>query len=250
MLVEDILLQSRYIISDVDKERWSDTRLIALLNNALRDVAKRTILFIEPTFYVVQNLLVDIDLTDKVVKIVRAEYLDEPLPFYTFEEMDDKNKEWQLETGTEVLAIVYSKQRAGLYKQYPIVENAQNTHVEYNQLYGVTTDISYSDIQPVLADAIGDIGSVPDEGIIKFYYVRKHDKVTDLADELQIDDLVEEPLIHYVAAMALRDNQDTQNRGMAKEELGMYEELVDMYSIEKSKQFARTDRTAEYRPYD
>jgi hypothetical protein len=248
MLVSDILTQSRYILSDTDEERWTNTRLISLLNNGLRDIAKRTTLFEEVKFYVVQDLLVDIDLTSVSTKITRAEYLDEPLPIYSFEEMDEMDPEWQLEKGTKVKAIVTNHQQNGQYKQYPIVENAQNDHIVYNQLYGVTTDISYSDIQPVLADTIGDIALVPAAAVIKFYYVRKHSKVSALADELNIDDLVEQPLIHYVAGMALRDNQDVQNRGMAKEELDMYEGLVRMYSFERSKNFSRHDRNVTYRP--
>lgn len=248
ILAKDVLTEARYILSDTAKDRWSDVRLLKLLSDGLRDIAKNTTIFTETMFYVVANLAVDIDFTANAVKIVRAEYLDDELPFYSFDEMDEKDPKWQLETGDKVKAIVYDKQRTGLYKLYPIVSNAQNYHIEYNQLLGVTTDISYSDILPVMGDSIGDIGVVPDDAVIKFYYIRKHDKVTDINTQLDIDDLFEIPLAHYVAGMALRDNQDAQNRQMAAEELQLYYNKINEHSIEKSKNFSRPGHTVRYNP--
>jgi len=267
MLVQDILTQCRYTLSDEDKDRWTDARLISLLNNCITELAKTTTVFVETLIWEVRNKLVDIDLTEYSTKILRAEYLDEPLPFKTFQEMDEDNPEWQLEEGEEVKALVFNRQRNGLIKQYPIVTNAKNDHIEYNQLFGVTTHISYSDIIPtVIVDnnpdevydqtqynegyAIGDISGIGDAGLIKFYYVRKHEKVTSLTDELIIDDLIEQPLIHYVTGMALRDNQDTQNRQMASEELSYYTMFKEEYRLEKSKLFARVRHTTRYRPND
>lgn len=251
MIAQDILTKVRYSLSDTDVDRWSDERLLSLLNDAIIDVAKNTTLFIETYIYTVANLLVDIDLTETALKIVRAEYLDEALPFYSFEEMDKKDKDWQTVTGDKVEALVYDKQRNGLLKQYPIVENAQNPHVEYpNGHLGVTTDISYSDIQPVLADTYGDVSHIPDEALIKFYYVRRHTRIDDINDTLNIDELIETPLKHYIVGMALRDNQDTQNRQMGNEELRLYYNMIEEYSIQKSMDFAEADYTAEYRPND
>ena len=251
MIAQDIITKARYSLSDTDEDRWTDARLLSLLNDAIIDVAKNTTLFVETYIYTVANLVVDIDLNDTALKILRAEYLDEPLPFYSFEEMDKKDKEWQLETGTEVKAIIYDKQRNGLFKQYPIVSNAQNPHIEYpNGLLGITTDISYSDIQPVLANSIGDVSGVPDKGLIKFYYIRRHATITNVNDDLNIDELIETPLKHYIVGMAFRDNQDTQNRQMGNEELQLYYNMIEEYSIQKSMNFAEVDYTVEYRPND
>lgn len=250
MLAKDILKKARYALSDTARDRWTDERLLELLNDAIIDIAKNTTLFVENMFYEVSNLVVDIDLSDRALKIVRAEYLDEPLPFYTFEEMEYKNKEWQLETGTEVKALIYDKQRNALVKQYPIVSNVYNPYIEYNQLLGVTTDISYSDIQPILADVYGDISHIPDIALIKFYYIRKHEKITDINSELEIDDLVATPIVHYITGKAFRDNQDTQNRNLGNEELTLYYNMVEEYNIQKSQLFVRTVNEARYRPND
>lgn len=251
MLAQDLLTRVRYTLSDTDKDRWTDARLISLLNEGILDIAKNTILFIETVFYQVSNLVFDIDLTSQSLKVLRAEYLDDPLPFYSFEEADLKfGTLWQQHTGDKVKAIIYDKQRNGILKQYPICSNALNPHIEYNSLLGVVTDISYSDILPILANVYGDISHVPDEALIKFYYIRKHAAITALSDTLSIDELTDIALKHYICGMALRDNQDTQSRTMAQEELAMYYSKVEEYSMQRSKDFAQTDYTARYRPND
>ncbi len=250
MLAKDILKKARYALSDTATDRWTDERLLALLNDGILDIAKNTTLFIENTFYTVANTVVDIDLTDRALKVLRAEYLDEPLPFYSFKEMDAKSPTWQLDEGDEVEAIVYDEQRNGLLKQYPIVENAQNPHFEWSSVYGIVTYISYSDIQPVLEDYYGDISGIPDDALIKFYYIRKHEKIDDINTELDIDDLIEKPLVHYIVGTALRDNLDAQNRSMGTEELQLYYQTVEEYNIQKFYNFVRTKHEARYRPHD
>lgn len=248
---KDIIKKARYNLSDADGTRWTDERLLSLLSDGIKDVAKNTTLFVENIFYVVEDLVVDIDLTDVSTKILRAEYLDEPLPFYSFDEMDQKfGKEWQLTEGTKVEALVYDKQRNSLLKQYPIVENAQNTHIEYDGVYGIVTYISYSDIEPVLEEYYGDVASIPDDALIKFYYIRKHDEVTDINTVLEIDELLMQPLVHFVTGQAFRDNQDVQNRTLGNEELKFYYGMVEEYNLQKSELFVRTAHEARYRPHD
>jgi hypothetical protein len=246
IIAQDILTDVRYILSDTSVDRWSDARLLSLLNAGIADVAKYTTLFIETTYYIVQNNVVDIDLAPLVSKIVRAEYLDTPLPFKSFEEMDKKSDTWQLDKGTEVKALVYDKQKNGLLKQYPIVTNSQNDLIVYNGTFGIITDITHNDVAPTTVDALGDLGDLPSEGIIKFYYVRNHTKVTDINTVLDIDELVGPMLKHYIAGMAFRDNQDTQNRALSNEELGLYTTMMEKYNIEKAQGFVRPNHTVAY----
>lgn len=251
MLASDILTSARYILSDTAKDRWSDARLLSLLNDAVIDIAKNTTLFVETIFYVVEDLVVDLELYSQSLKVLRAEYLDEKLPFYTFDEMDQKfGKTWQLDTGDKVKALVYDRQRNAQFKIYPIVSNAINNHITYTGPYGIITSISYSDILPVITGTYGDVSDIPPEALIKFYHVRKHAEISALGDTLYIDELTKNPLAHYVAGMALRDNQDVQNRSMANEELKFYYAMVEEYSVEKSLLFVRTVREARYRPND
>ena len=273
MLAKDVLKSARYILSDTSVSRWTDERLLALLNDGLADIAKTTILFIDTLWVPVINNVVDYDLSDKVIKIHRVEYMDEVIEQRTFEEMDSvpftnrlsksqsvsngnnfgdnlipRSTKWQQDKGTRPLAIIYNKQSQGQFKIYPIVENANNTNYIFNQLYGIITGISYSEVQFITADLFGDLGALEQLSALKLYYTRKHPKITDINAEIEIDDLALEPLAHYIAGRALRDNADVQNRSMGNEELEFYKNSLSDYSIEKANNFGTRVHETEYRP--
>lgn len=244
---KEIIDDARYTLADTDKDRWSDSRLLKLLNHGISDIAKYTTLFVEDTLYKIQNNVVDIDMSNISTKIVRAEYLGVALPLYSFEQMDEKCKDWQKHRDTKVKAIVYGHQRNGLVKQYPIVENSVNDLITYTGSYGIVTGITHSDLTEIRTEEIfGDLADLPSEGVIKFYYVRDHKKVVDINEVLDIDELVAPMLKHYVTGMALRDNQDTQNRALGNEELGLYSTMREKYEIEKENSFVRPDYTIPY----
>ncbi len=246
MLASDLLTRVRYAVSDIDKKRYTDTRLLILLNDAIRDIAKNTILFIEEKQLVLSNLVVDYDLSSIMTTLVRAEYQDKPIAIKTFEDMDAMDPRWQLKYGTEAAAIVYNKQKNGLIKIYPIVRNAENSHISFNQLNGIVTDITYSDVLPILADSVGDISDIPAIGVIKLYYIRKHAKVTSLTDTLIIDDLIENMLEHYIVGTVLMDNQDAQNVQLGSVKLKLYYQMAEEYTIGKAKGFTRAEYETAY----
>lgn len=249
MQAKDLLKDIRSSLSDTTRTRWSDERLLSIMSSAIKDIAKNTILFVETTIVVVQNNVSKIDLSDRATKIVRAEYLDNPMEFKTFDEMDYISRKWQLEKGAEVKVIVFDKQKRGMVHLYPIPQNTQNQHITYpNGIYGILTDISYSDIQPIMHDHYGDASSIPDNALIKFYYVRKHENVVDVNQELFIDELCEDPIKHFVVGTALRDNIDAQNRTFGTEELNRYYQLVEEFSLQKEENFARVVRETRYSP--
>lgn len=275
MLAKDILKSARYILSDTAATRWTDERLLALINDGLADIAKTTILFIDVIFLSIVDLVVDYDLGDKIIKIHRVEYLDKPIVMRTFEEMDatpfnnqsirrshssstsfssdfssdiNHNTRWQFEKGPKPLAIIYNKHNQGQFKLYPIVKNANNPNIIFTQLFGIITAISYSDVQFIVEDLFGDLGELEKLTVLKIYYTRKHPKIIDINDKIELDDLTLEPLAHYVAGRALRDNADVQNRAMGNEELQFYMKSLEDYSIEKSKSFGTRVHEAMYRP--
>lgn len=248
---KDIIKQARYTLSDTAVERWSDDRLLALLDEGIKDIALKTILMVEYFYVPIADNVVDYDFSPVATKIVRIEYLDKPVPLVSYEEMDKLNPSWQTDdpkSGGVPEAFIYNHHKRACIKQYPAITNSYNPYITYNQPYGVVTDIEYSDIQPVLANHYGDIANIPPAGYFKVFHVRRHADVTDMNDDLYIDDLCKQPLHHYVAGRALRDNQDTQNREMGSEELNLYSVLIEQFSLEKEKNFARPKRSTTYNP--
>ena len=115
MLVKEILDEARLTLSDTDVSRWSDNRLIALLNNCLKDLSKKTILFTNVGYAAIVDQVVDYDLSSTVVKIHRIEFDNEPLDFMTFEQMDVKYNKWQIETDK-------ARSRFNKYPDFKVVE--------------------------------------------------------------------------------------------------------------------------------
>lgn len=246
MLASELLTRVRYGLSDIDVKRYTDTRLLILLNDAINDIAKNTILFTEIKQLAVSNNVVDYDLSAIMTTLVRAEYLDEPLDVKTFEEMDAFKSTWQLDKGDKPKCLVYGKQKRGEYKLYPVVENAVNGHITYNQLEGIITGITYSDIQPIIADVVGDLAGIPTSGIIKLYYIRKHPKVTATSDTLYVDELVMRMLEDYIVGMALLDNQDSQNIALGNGKLKLYYQMAAEYTNSREQGFTREDLEVPY----
>lgn len=246
MLASELLTRVRYSLSDIDKKRYTDARFFILLNDAINDIAKNTTLFIEEKLFVLADSIVNYDLSLTTTTVVRAEYLDEPIAIKTFEEMDAINPLWQLKKGSKLECLVFGKQKRGLLKTYPIIESSYNPYITYNQLNGIVTSISYSDIEPILADHVGDISGIPDDAYVKIYYIRKHPKVTALSDTLYIDELVDRMLEDYIVGMALLDNQDSQNIQLGSNKLKLYYQMADEYTNNRMQGFTRATLEVPY----
>lgn len=245
---KDILKQARYTLSDTAIERWSDDRLLALLDEGIKVIASSTVLMVEYFYVPIADNVVDYDFSPLVSKIIRVEYLDKPIKMVTFEEMDRDYKDWQHKEGDTPEVVIYNNQKRGRIKLFPIIRNAYNPYITYNSPFGVVTDITYGDILPVVANHIGDIAGIPASGMLKVYHIRKHADLTDVNQELFIDELCKQPLEHYVAGRALRDNQDTQNREMGAEELNFFTALVEQFKLEKEENYSRATLTTNYNP--
>ncbi len=248
MLAKDVIKSARFILSDSDVQRWTDERLLALLNDGLIDIAKTTILFIDTMFVELVNGETDYDLSNLAVKILRIEYEDKELPLTTHRELDKKYPAWAQAEGTKLKAYILDNQREANIKLYPKLVNSNYANVNFGGNFGIVTGVSYSELQLNVTNNFGDLGAIAEDGFIKVYYVRKQPKVTLLTDELFVSNVAEEPLAHYVAGRALRDNQDAQNRAFANEELTLYKQQLDAYSMEKAKNFSYGQFSVAYNP--
>jgi len=250
MIVQELLQKVRFTLSDVSRDRWSDERLISLINDCISQITRKTILFVETQYIKLVNNKVDYDISNIAVKILRIEYEKEPLAVLSHNDLDLKNSSWQEQTGSKIKAYILDKQKEGHFKLYPILNNTSvtlnNGNINYSGNYGIITGITYSEIPLVMSGIFGDISPVTADGYIKVFYIERHTKFTDIAQEIKISSVAEEMLQHYIVGMAFRDNQDTQSRALSKEELDMYEAQLEEYSFEKAKNFSQASYIVKY----
>lgn len=248
MLASALLTKVRQNLSDTNKSRWTDERLLSLLNDGLSILTLDTILFMDKVYVELIKDLQDYDISNFAVRIVRAEYQGVPLSIVSHEMMDKLDAGWRTKTRSKFTHLMTDKARPGQYSLYPTVENLDNTLVDnVNGPYGIITDITYTDYQLQTTNDPGEIGTPEAAGWLLVYFTKKLDTITSLDDNIDTEDFVGVGLQHYITGRALRDNMDTQNRAVSAEEFTLWDALVEKYKIEKSKLYAQTGLTTSYR---
>lgn len=247
MQAGDIITKARLSLSDTSKLRWTDARLLSLLNDGLSILAIDTILFIEKQYVELHDGIDEYDISSKATKILRAEYKGVPLKMTSHENMDAFDRDWKEHTGLNFTHILTDKHRAGRFKLYPKVANLDASLLVQNSTTGIITDITYTDYELTMTGNAGEIGTPNQEGWAYIHYCKKLTDLTALTDEVDIEDFIAVGLKHYITSIALRDNQDTQNRQLGAEEMQIFEALKDKYSIAKSKMYSVGTLETPYR---
>lgn len=248
MIVKDLLYRTRHILSDLTANRWTDERLLILLNEGLNDIAKNTILFVKTGYVKLVSQQTEYDFSSFAVKLLRIEYLDEPLAYFSHDEMDKKDSSWQQREGPYLKAYVLDKQKEACIKTYPKLVNSNSSIIDFGSPFGIVTGITYSDLQVEFFDTFGSLGAVDTKDFIKLYYIERPVELTSILDELELSTVIQEAVTHYIAARAFRDNIDAQSRSMGSEELNLYTNQLAAYVLEKAKSFSQSGYTVPYNP--
>lgn len=245
----EVIRSARFKLSDTRKQRWTDERLLELLNEALDIVSINTILFTKYINLRIESLTPQYDISDVAVKIHRAEYKGKVLPFYTHAQMDKEYGEWQQVEGDAPEIIVYDLQNQGEFVVYPIVRDIEaNSNITYNSPYGIITDIEMFDAAPVWNENIGDLGEYETENFIRLFITKRHDIVGDIEDEIEVSNVAKSILTNFVVSEALSDNADSQNLVKADAHKKNFEEGLKKYKEAKASNYG--DKRMEVGYYD
>lgn len=250
MKASEIITKARYTLSDIDKSRWSDDRLLSLLNDALLDVALSTRLYNSKGLLKLQAGISVYDVSPFAVKLERVEHRGVPLAKVSFEEMDDRfGERWQSEEDENPSHIVYDLKRAGEFRIYPIPKQGANDLVKSNSNYGIVTALNYAEAELKITEGYGGVNSPNISMYLKLYYISSPKEITSVDDEMGavIDRTMLSSLAHYVSGAALRDNMDSQNRQVGNEELSFYEGKKRMLANQKMKGSIKRIRVTDYR---
>jgi len=233
--IDNIITRVRDTLADPSGDRWSDDRLIRLIDEAQKDLVRRAKLLrskaLIPIFSYgsVINLPTDMLLLDKVI------YGGVDIPFISHREADKIDRNWESATGTPQY-VVYDKQNKYKAKFYPVPIDIGPIDIVIND-FGVITEFPGIDFQSTagvmtdlfpynIVDMNGDYGVTTDligSYAAVIYYLKKPSDIISLTDTLEIDDVYDKAIKFYVSGRALRDDMDTQNRAFGNEELKFYE---------------------------
>ena len=160
----DIITKSRQKLSDTieGSYRWSDIRLLSLLNDAILDIASSTLLYNDTIYLnIIANQSV-YNLSDKIFRLNRVEYQNKVLSFKTSEEMDRVYGDWQTTTGKPE-HIVYNLHKMGEFRLYPIPEEGIGDSFVDDSLYGGFTELNLLSSFVVISNVDnGAVGGITD----------------------------------------------------------------------------------------
>lgn len=269
--VEEILTRVRDTLSDSNKTRWSDDRLIRLIDEAQKDICRRAKLLRDVTTVAVFDGQQTYELPSNVLLLDRVLYNNDNIDLISHLDLDKKDPSWETSIGTPC-KLVFDKQNRRYIKLYPIPNTTEDslnydfgasvydlygivTDMEdflVDSSYGVTTGMYDQDATEISFDTpygvVADFYEVTDE--LKVYYIKKPDDITSVDDVPEIDSMFDAAIKYYVTGKALRDDMDSQNRKVGSEELAFYDRELKEAMKDDSLDFTRNNNKqfqTEYR---
>lgn len=117
--VADILVRVRDTLGDSAKQRWSDARLIRLIDNGQKDICRRAKLLRTSTDIIIVDGIASYNMPKDFLLLDKVDINNKRIPLIGHTELDKRMSEWVTHKGTPQF-IVYDKQDRGKLRVYPI----------------------------------------------------------------------------------------------------------------------------------
>jgi len=225
--ISEIFTDARYKLADPDGKSWSNARLLSLLNNGIRNIVYNTELLKAETYVLLVEGQQKYDISDLAIKITRVDFESKSITFKTHADLDNLNIDWDLDTSSKIKHIIYDKSDRGVFKVYPRPEKLVTNVI--SSPYGIITAIDTVYDITYYGETLQDLpNDIVNNGTMKIYYVKNPDKYTidDLENEIILDDIWDDILVHWIVGTALKDDRDEQNRVIGADNLKEYTEKL------------------------
>ena len=219
MLVSDIITRARDTLADPSGDRWSDDRLIRLVDDGQKIIATRTKVLRTSVNIVAHPQQSNYNMPSDYDNITRCLYDGTPLEVITRDRLDEKlGSGWESNTGTP---------------EYLVLDRLNKEIIKLSPTPDFTETVPF------------DLSTAT---LITVFYTKLPATVTQLTDTLELDETYKFMLVKYIVGSALRDDMDTQNRQFGMEELQIFESWVKEKELAASKNFsAQISYTTKYR---
>lgn len=262
--IENLLIDIRDSLADPNGTRWSDNRLLRLINEAHEDMCMRAKILRDTTFIPVSIGINTYTMQDNVYLLDKVVLNGVTLKLVTHSELDEKHPGWELDTGVPKYIVIDKMNRKKL-RVYPTPNNYNNqedAEVTFNPSpYGVTISIDNTNtLTPygIVTSVINTSETISFDSVygvltgqslyldtLVVYYIKKPDTIDSINSTLLIDSLFDKCIKFYVAGMALRDDMDTQNRTVGTEFLAYYDRDLNTLISDSTLDFTSTS-TQQY----
>ena len=262
MLVSELIKSIRYKVGDSQSKKWTDSRVIDLINEGLDDMSRKAhIKKVSLALPIVpyQRELVIPD--DSFRELLRIKINGKKIRLVPFDKIDMKDN-WENDVGTDITLVMYDKQNAKHLTLYPLLSETSTDYSALNDATGLLIDVPDIDrdylfgiitsaatdntitpenvYDPTSSDEYGAYTSIKDTFIIaNLVYSAQPNLVISVDDILDLDDSFRQTLIYYVSGMLLLDDNRTEsvNKGTL---------FLQKYKLEMDENKVRTSDSSQY----
>lgn len=271
MTVQDLIDRIRPKIGDKQENKWTNARLIEVINEGLEDLAKHAnIHYSEKTYPILpyqRKLYIE---DENFLELKRVRLNNTNIDFVTMDYMDSTISRWEEKTGDELEKIVYSNQNIRELTLYPLLTEASANYTALNEttqllidIPGVTQDEVYGLITSVDLSDIIVPSNIYDEAELQGYepithisdlfaniYIQYYStpaEVSAVTDLITIDKSYINTLVYYVSGVVLLEDARTENKNTGALYLQKYNKDIKVDTGRNAESF-QSVRTPEV-PY-
>ena len=276
MLVSSLISSVRYRVGDVPNTKFTDVRIIELINEGLDDLARKVNInkgeLVLPIVPFQRKLIIP---DPDFIKLLRVRCNNLPVDVKSFSSIDTMPS-WEEEIGNQLKAVVYNLNNPRELTLYPLLDEPAYTN--YRQLNnfvssdglqgiaidipGVTRDNLDGIITGLRADDNLQIIYIPDGmrpngtltsmadgfNLLDIKYTKRPKAVTNKEGDVDLNEMFKSALVYYISGMLLLDDTRGENINKGMLFINKYKtELENIQEHEMNSYQSIADHTVRYR---
>ena len=135
MLASDIIQRARQRLGDELKQRWTDDRMLTIVNDGYRDICKTTNILRKESYIPLRQDQTRYNLPDDCISVRRIEFGGTVMPLVTRNDIDNMNYPTVQNVGLYGIKDNLDMQKIEVYPSVP-----EGTEKYYTQVQGINTD--------------------------------------------------------------------------------------------------------------
>lgn len=262
---QSIIDDARLTLADPDKTRWSDLRLLSLLNVAQIEVATKASLVKRTVVLPVFKGQAEYVLPDDIIWLERAYYDGKPLRMLDYRSIDTMNRDKEGQPS----AMIFNKHPRNHIVLYPkptissespiklpndilgVATDIEELGVQIRDKYGIITDIVAENLEVEVDSIYGGISGVKQILYpLEVYYIAEPRKIRTLDEDPEISPVCDKALKLYIIAAALLDDMDTQNKQSAAVFTQYYNDALNDIKKHASRDYVSSITQVETNSYN
>lgn len=241
--VQAILQRVRDSLADPNQERYTNARLLRLIDEGQKAIAREFSLLKSSTRIEIVKGTSTYTLPSDLWRITRAMINEKPVDLVSYDNLDDRNPSWYTSESPTPEAVVYNLRNIHEIRVYPIPTRTPQRY-DFNSPFGVLVGSTRDFLDVIFNQTTGVVTDVTDSDYLNIQYIQDPALIDSEQDELQISAVFDVALRFYTIAHAFLDDLDSQNSERAETALGLYNQQLAVLGTQAD--MTDNTRTSQY----